>query len=108
MIIKTLKQHWTAAEIIAEVERRTGKVAGVTVGPGEITLGMEDLPDHERIDLETYFGAEHDLPTVAEKASKEELVARVRKFTNGSEISMNAKDIRDALGALAELAGIKL
>jgi len=39
---------------------------------------------------------------------QEELLARIRKFTNGSEISMNVKDIREALGAVAELVGIEL
>ena len=108
MKIKTAKDCWTAEEIKNIVVERTGKVTGVAVKLGEITLSLEDLPDHERTDLETYFGADHDLPTVAEKASKEALVARVRKFTNGSEISMNVKDIREALGAVAELAGIEL
>jgi len=108
MKIKPHKDYWTSEEIKNIVAERTGKVTDAAVEANEITLRLDDFPDHERIDLETYFGAEHDLPTVAEKASKEALVARVRKFTNGSEISMNVKDIREALGAVAELAGIEL
>uniref|UniRef100_A0A6M3M9E3 Uncharacterized protein n=1 Tax=viral metagenome TaxID=1070528 RepID=A0A6M3M9E3_9ZZZZ len=56
----------------------------------------QNMPDWERAEL------------LAEKARREELVARVRKFTNGSEISMNVKDIRGALGAVAELVGVDL
>ena len=109
MKIKLVKDYWTAEEIVTEALERTGKLGIVMVRDGEVILDFaEELPDHERMDLETYFGAEHDLPTVAEKVSKEALVARVRKFTDGSEISMNVKDIREALGAVAELVGIEL
>ena len=52
--------------------------------------------------------AEREGKEAAEVVRREELVARVRTFTNGSEISMNVKDIRDALRAVAELAGIEL
>ena len=110
MKIKPHKDYWTAEEITNIVTERTGKVAGVAVKPGEITLDLKDLPDHERVNLETYFGADHDLPTVVEKVSeearREALVARVRKFTDGTSISVRADDMRDALGALAELVGV--
>jgi len=111
MNIRLVKDYWTVEEIAAIVLERTGKSGKVALENGELVLDfVEQLSDHERVDLETYFGADHDLPTVVEKVSKEArqeaLVARVRKFTNGNEISMNVKDIREALGAVAELVGI--
>ena len=54
----------------------------------------QEMPEQERTQL------------ITEVARREALVARVRKFTDGSEISMNVKDIREALGAVAELVGI--
>jgi len=51
----------------------------------------------------------HDPRGLTQKeARREELVAVVREFTDGSEISMNVKDIRDTVRDLAELAGIEL
>jgi len=112
MNIKLVKDYWTLEEIAAIVLERTGKTGSVTLQDGEVTLDFaKELPDHERIDLETYFGADHDLPTVAgklaEKARREELAARVQKFTDGTSISVTADQVRDALGAVAELVGIK-
>ena len=52
--------------------------------------------------------AEREAKEVVKNLRQEELTARVREFTNGSEISMNVKDIREALRALAELAGVEL
>ena len=52
---------------------------------------------------------EMGLPVVDEEAAhREELVSRLRKFTDGSEISMNMKDIRDAVADMAEWVGMKL
>ena len=107
MKIKPHKDYWTAEEITNIVTERTGKVMDVTVKAGEIVLDLEDLPEHERTDLETYFGADHDLPTVAEKvtekARRKELLARVSKVADSADVSVNPSDLRDALGAVVEL-----
>ena len=99
MRIKSHKDCWTAEEISKIVSERTGKVTGAVVKPGEITIELDDLPEHERIDLETYFGADHDLPTVAERETEEvhraELVTRIAKATDS-----------EAIRALAELCGV--
>jgi len=79
-------------------------------------ISDDDLTEEQIAALKDYFEnhPKQDMPEweraqlMAEKARREELVARVRKFTNGSEISMNVKDIREALGAVAELVGIEL
>ena len=112
MKIKPHKDYWTSEEITNIVAERTGKVTGAVVKPGEITIELNDLPEHERIDLETYFGADHDLPTVAERETAEthraELVARIAKVTDSNEASIPAKQVRDAIRALAQLTGVEL
>jgi len=77
-------------------------------------ISDDDLTEEQVAKLRDYFEnhPEQDMPQwerdklVAEKLRQEELVSRVRKFTDGSEISMNVKDIRDALAAVAELMGL--
>lgn len=71
MKIKLVKDYWTPEEVLVIVAERTGKAANITLKNGEITLEFDkELPEHERIDLETYFGADHDLPTVTERGGR--------------------------------------
>lgn len=52
---------------------------------------------------------EMGLPVVDEnQVRREELVSRVRQCTEGTGVSLDANDVRDAVGALAELVGVDL
>jgi len=108
-MIELVRDYWTAEEIAAIVLERTGKIGSATLKNGKLMLDFDtELVEHERVDLETYFSAEHDLPAVDEKARRKASLARLRSFTDGSETTMNVKDIRTAVRALAELMGVEL
>ena len=93
MIIKTPKQHWTESEIIAEVERRTGKTPVVTVDGLDITLEFsEALPENETTDLATYFGSEHDMPTVDERTAASALRESVKTIAQ-STVGVTLNDL---------------
>lgn len=107
MKLRTLKQHWTDAEIVAEVVARTGKTPVVTVDGLDITLKFaESLEPHEERDITTYFTADQDLPTITEKEARAALKERVRKV--GASGNMSVAALRDVVAALAELAGVDL
>ncbi len=85
MIIRTTKQHWTEAEIITEVEKRTGKTPVVTVDGLDITLEFgEVLPTHEEVDITAYFSGDHDLPTVEEHVANAELRDTVKTIAQSA------------------------
>ena len=79
-------------------------------------ISDDDLTEEQVTLLRAYFEnhPEQDMPQweraklVAEKARREELVSRVAKVTDGTEITLKAGDVRDALAAMAELVGVKL
>ena len=109
---------WRAGEVGGVVEERFGFCPEVSTTDGMVivhprprTLSAGEAKWLEQVLASNpqKFSEERMVEfEVAEEARREELVAQVRKFTNGSEISMNVKDIRDALRAVAELAGIEL
>ena len=93
MIIKTLKRHWTEAEIIAEVEKRTGKTPVVTVNGLDVTLEFtEVLLENEATDITAYFGSEHDMPTVDERTAASALRESVKTIAQ-STVGVTLNDL---------------
>lgn len=81
---------------------------------GIVRIICDDLTTEQVATLREYFEnhPKQDMPEweraklVAEKARREELVARIAKVTDSAEVSLVPGDVRDALGAVAELAGV--
>ena len=93
MIIKTLKHHWTEAEIIAEVERRTGKTPVVILDGLDITLEFgESLLENENRDVTAFFSADHDMPTVDERTAASALRESVKTIAQ-STVGVTLNDL---------------
>ena len=76
----------------------------------EKTLTVENPTEQMKLDAQMIVDVlkrEMGLPVVdREELRRKALVASVRKVTDGTEISLNAGDVRDALAAMAELMGV--
>ena len=112
------KGLWYADEVVGLIEQRFGFRPEVSTAEGAVvvhprprsmTEGEEDwlrvyLEEHPQKSSEDRMVEEEQ----AEELRREALAARVRKVTDSSEISLKVKDVRDAMRALAELAGVEV
>ena len=109
---------WYADEVAALVETEFGFTPEVSTSDGMIIVHPRPraLADREVEWLRDYL-ADHPQKLseermvefeVAEEARRAELVAQIKKATDDSDEKLKDKDVRDALRAVAELAGIEL
>jgi len=101
---------WRESEAAGAAEFRIGAPVQAETEDGKVRI-IGNLDTKQVAVLRDYFEnhPEQEMPEREQAASqrRKELVARVRKVTDDPPDYSDA-DLRDAIGALAELAGVKL
>lgn len=111
MIEFSVAGWWRAHEAAGAASRLLEFPVKAQTYSGKVRI-IGDLSRAQIALLKNYFEnhPEQELPEweQAEILAKETRAARIRKVTAGTEITVSAGDLRDALAALAEAAGIEL
>ena len=110
------KGMWHADEVAVLVEQQFGFTPEVSTSDGEIIVHprpralekqeiewlREYLKEHPQKSSEDRMAEEEQ----AAEARRQETILRVTKVTDSAAVSLNAVEVRDAVRALAELAGV--
>ena len=109
---------WGADEVGALLEEEFGFSSEVSTSDGEVIVhprprvlvAAEIEWLREYLTVHPQKSSEERMVEfeVAEKTRRRELSDRVRKVTKSSEVAVKPKDLKDAIQALAEAAGIEL